>query len=104
MVNRINIAQVILNNRLPPELNRIINDYSLTKKPIIIPDKNSYIIENIISLALLIGIVYMIIYNIDITPYIDIAFNILWQFVKCITLLSFAIATIINHKKNINNN
>lgn len=98
VVQRINIPQVLFKNRLPPELNRIINHYSATKKPIATPDKHLYIVENIISLALLIGTIYITIHKIDITPYIEFAFIILWNTAKYILLIGFAFAMFINSK------
>lgn len=98
VVQRINIPQVLFKNKLPPELNRIINHYSVTKKPIATPDKHLYIVENIVSFALLIGMIYITIHKIDITPYIELAFNILFSIMKYLLLIVFAFTMFINSK------
>lgn len=54
---RLNIAQRILENKLPPEINSIIDEYSATTPRIC---KDNYIIENVISFSILSLLVYLI--------------------------------------------
>lgn len=54
---RLNIAQRVLENKLPPEINSIIDEFSVTTPRVC---KDDYIIENIISFSILSLLLYLI--------------------------------------------